>query len=878
MMPHIYIRKGVLMMNKPFHNILRSVSVLPALLVMPAMADSYTLEPPFVDDYMISLSSQLHDVLSNQNTTGFEISKITVGTNVSSIAEHSFLYGINSNDSATQYVKVEKAGIPVGAGNMSIHIPAGSTYGLTASKLGMLAYAYGSHIEQSDGSAILTMADIAANTGNFIDQYGGYMGIYNTPWLINDMDQDLLNGNVANRYVYTDSNFVVDGQYGNMFGEFLASYEDSLVSGLNNLDYARLEEYLPDAVIRGLFGFYVTEMENLGDEGRAAAVHQHFQELTAGLTDLNSLKLKIGEVEVNGGSVTFINDVNITTSKLDIKNGANVIIDENSNTNINIADVDITYNGQYNTAIPITSTVNYTNDGIYVSGANTNVTVNNGAFLTVDGPKLDVVNGATLVNNGTLNVNTTNATFGEDITGTGALVIGENTILNIGTNSINQGSITLNGIMNATVREDDNAQFLTSTFDGNGILNLSFSGAGTYQVFGNAVFGEDGINVSGLNVNSSLYNINWVNEGKDLEATLKQVNNIATDNELSGDAAATLAGLAGSSSSVLNELAVTMQEKLAEGTSGAIHEVEQATSVINPGTESVSKTVANSVQNTVANLVGHRLALSGVGRSGGDSDNQSDGVWVQGLYNKTKMNDSFNGYTHGFAAGLDGKLNNSVTVGMGYAFNNSDVTTSSKDMDIDSHSFFVYGQYKPSGWFANTIMNYTWSKYTEKGYSSLVPMTNKYNTDSFGASLDGGYEFDFGLSLGMGLRYLRVDSEAYTDGFGIRKKFDAIDYLTPMFETKWGWDIAMSEHSSIRPEVRYALKYDVLCDATIATVSMPGAATYTLTGDRLPRVGNEFGLGLGVKSNALTVSVDYDFEFRPDYTSQTGMLKLRYEF
>jgi hypothetical protein len=59
---------------------------------------------------------------------------------------------------------------------------------------------------------------------------------------------------------------------------------------------------------------------------------------------------------------------------------------------------------------------------------------------------------------------------------------------------------------------------------------------------------------------------------------------------------------------------------------------------------------------------------------------------------------------------------------------------------------------------------------------------------------------------------------------------------------------------------------------------MPGVNAYTLEGERLNRIGGEFGIGLGVKYGNLEISANYDVDVREDYTSQTGLLKFRTNF
>ena len=81
-----------------------------------------------------------------------------------------------------------------------------------------------------------------------------------------------------------------------------------------------------------------------------------------------------------------------------------------------------------------------------------------------------------------------------------------------------------------------------------------------------------------------------------------------------------------------------------------------------------------------------------------------------------------------------------------------------------------------------------------------------------------------------------------------------------------------------RPELRAAATYDVMSDAATATMIIPGAGSYVVLGQRLSRLGGEFGLGLSVHYNEWEFSANYDLDLHEHYTSQTGMLKFRYTF
>ncbi len=511
-----------------------------------------------------------------------------------------------------------------------------------------------------------------------------------------------------------------------------------------------------------------------------------------------------------------------------------------------------------------------------------NLNIDNGTVNIADMDRGIIVENATIAdatfNGGKLNIGEMTLTsgtsvFNNDVAGVSAssvLTVDSGATMNIGTNNVNVNTITLNGTMLATVRSGDDAQITATTkFDGDGELKLSFSDAGTYKVFGGKIF--DNVDVS-----SSVYDLNW-NEGT-LVVTQKSVEDIASDNNLSTETATAISGLMTSTSETLNDLAVVIQEKLASGTDVERAEVEHAQAAIHPETQSVVQSVSSSVQNTVTSLAAGRMSMPTVGRNGGDVKMTSGGVWAQGIFNKSKHSDAFNGYTRGIAAGLDGTLDKVWTIGAGYAFAHSDISGTARDTEIDSSSVFVYGQYKPSAWYMNLVANYTMADYTETGAALGTGISAKYDVDSFGANIATGYDFVGGITPELGLRYMHINSSDYINSLGIKNELADADYLTASLGTKYAFDIKATKRFTLRPELNYAVKYDMLSDKQVATVTMPGVNAYALNGERLSRIAGEFGIGLTMNYRGLDLSLNYDIEAREDYTSQSGRVKFRYNF
>lgn len=502
------------------------------------------------------------------------------------------------------------------------------------------------------------------------------------------------------------------------------------------------------------------------------------------------------------------------------------------------------------------------NQGYDVAGAiyNEGTTNLNGTFVFQNNKAGDVLND--IDNKGTLKISG-NLTLDGGITGDGTIKFAENSVLNVD---------VFNGVVlqASAITLGDNVMLGLDTIE-NGTEAKDYTFADVADWTGDFVL-KDTL------TSNALYDISTT--AGILSITRKSVAEQTAGLEKAGldsSAAKTVAAISGVKTmgneqvdALFTELTVAAQA----GDADAIAQINEVAKAINPESESVVQSVAVSTQNTINNLTAGRMAL---GHNGGDVDLTAGGVWVQGLYNKSKNADKFSANTRGISAGIDGTINNDIMVGIGYAFGRSDVNAQTRDTDIDSHSVFLYGQYKPGAWYANATLNYTTSKYEESGIS-IVPVDSEYRANTFGANVATGYDFASGITPELGLRYMHVRTNAYTNSLGMNVDANSTDFLTGMIGARYGFDIMAGDAFLIRPELSAAAKYDMLSDENTATVALPGVNAYTLDGERLNRFGGEFGAGLTMSYYGFDLSLTYSIDVRKDYTSQTGMAKFRYNF
>lgn len=533
----------------------------------------------------------------------------------------------------------------------------------------------------------------------------------------------------------------------------------------------------------------------------------------------------------------------------------------------------ITNNGELN----ITDVTFRGNNAAKLGGAIHNETK---GTITFDGNNVFAGNTAANVandinNRGEINIASGTTTLGGGITGDGTLTLASGATLDIGSAKVVQKTIDLNGdIVASIVNANSFGQFVGDVdLSADSELTLDVGAAGEYSIFADAEIAADKITY-----NDSVFNL--TTDGNKIVVSTKSVDEIMENTNLSTNAASAVNIMANAKDDVLNTISLRAQQDMVAGKTG---NAEKELAKLNPDDKPVAQSVASSVQNQVLSLAAGRMSGASVGRSGGDLTSADYGMWVQGLYNHSKYNGRFSGDTMGISVGADTLIDGKYTLGIGYAYNDTDVDSNSRDTAIESHSVFLYGQYKPNEWYVNAALNYTMSNYTESADVYGVKLADaEYDVNSFGGQIMTGYDFVAGnpasiFTPEVGVRYLHVAQDAYQGTLGDVDALDT-DYLTGVAGVKYAFEIESASELKFRPELRAAATYDFLSDAAVATVNAPGNVSYVIDADRLSRFGGEFGIGLAAQYRGLEVSLNYDLDLHEDYTSQTGMLKFRYDF
>ncbi|MFR7962362.1 MAG: autotransporter domain-containing protein [Alphaproteobacteria bacterium] len=296
----------------------------------------------------------------------------------------------------------------------------------------------------------------------------------------------------------------------------------------------------------------------------------------------------------------------------------------------------------------------------------------------------------------------------------------------------------------------------------------------------------------------------------------------------------------------------------------------------------------NQIFNAVSSrLSGGSIASAANGMSSGDSVFKRGAMWVQGLFNKSKLDDTskakgFDADSTGIAMGAEKYINDDVKAGIGYAYTNTDIDGFMRDTDVDTHTAMVYGEYKPSNWYVNGIATYGWSDYSEKKNVAGNQVKADYDVDTIGLQAMTGYDMQvkgFNLTPEAGLRYVHISQDNYKDSADQKVSANDADILTGVIGAKASKDFALENGMNLRPEARLAMTYDLMNDDNNSVVTLANGSAYSVNGEALDRFGIEFGAGLTADVNDnVELSVGYEGKFREDYQDHTGLFNAKYKF
>lgn len=533
---------------------------------------------------------------------------------------------------------------------------------------------------------------------------------------------------------------------------------------------------------------------------------------------------------------------------------------------------------------------------------------------------LNILDNATINLGGTLNSNVNNAAK-FNVTSTSAKLNGNFNVNNNGVVDLGTNKLTVDG--NVAFNEGSKLALVFTSKDKVGQIdakNISINENNTTldMSFNNPAVANSGVEVQVLNASeeftgkfakiaeNSEYNIE--DKGNGLYAISKKSSAPDEGGDDSGKkddtpAVIPVADDAGDAwnnldtGSVKNETTVAVADRLTylrnhQTTAAGKQAYEDALTALAPETAPAVQQAATEGTNQIFGAVGTRLSGGAIasakqGMSSGDNPFTKVAVWVQGLFNKAKLDDTskskgFDSKTYGTALGVESKISEDVKLGIGYAYSKTDIDGFMRDTDVKTHTAILYGEYKPKNWYVNAIASYGWSDYDEKKNVAGVGVKADWDVEPFALQMMTGYDMyfnGFGVTPEAGLRYIHVKQDKYTDTAGQSVKSDDSDIVTGVLGAKIAKSYNLSNGMLLTPEFKAAMTYDISHNNSKSTVTLVNGSSYSVTGKPLNRFGVELGAGITAELNDnVELSLGYEGKFRKDYQDHTGLINAKYKF
>lgn len=311
---------------------------------------------------------------------------------------------------------------------------------------------------------------------------------------------------------------------------------------------------------------------------------------------------------------------------------------------------------------------------------------------------------------------------------------------------------------------------------------------------------------------------------------------------------------------------------------------------------------ALNVSNASLNVVGNRLAslnndYSGSGIAAG---NLAEGIriWSQGFGSAGDQDErdgvaGFESDCWGIAVGADTEnIRDDAVVGVAFSYSDTDVDSKASNnasTDVESYQVTLYGDYDVS---KNTHVSAMAAYGRHVNATARVPLAGvvaKGDFDAESVTLRSSISYDYQigrakLSPNALVHWTHYDPDSYTEtgagGLGLTVEGDAMDILEAGAGVTASWDHQTASGGHLVPEVRAGARYDMIGDEITTTSSfIAGGSSFQTKG--FDPAQTTVSLGAGAKyysTDNWEFTANYDFEYKSDYESHAGFVKMAYKF
>lgn len=317
---------------------------------------------------------------------------------------------------------------------------------------------------------------------------------------------------------------------------------------------------------------------------------------------------------------------------------------------------------------------------------------------------------------------------------------------------------------------------------------------------------------------------------------------------------------------------------------GTAQQLAQIGEQLKPDVNRGALDVALSGQTVINGAILNRLT--------GQRDNrEAVGVWLQGLSSNMDQdgrggNNGYSANSSGMAVGVDGRLNDSTTLGVAYSYINSNIHSDlGNKTEVQGNALSLYANWSLQNWFVDGSLGYGHNDNDSKRHVAGTTAKGSYGSDVLSASVLGGYTFKLSEAVLVEPRVAARYSSVHVDGFNEKGSAAALSTGSQRYEVgELGAGLRLAGNfplsmGSLQPEATLMAYHDLMGDRVTQTSSfVMGGSAFTVTGASVARDSYEASLGLNYQVSALTVGASYTRQARSGFDADGVMVKAQYAF
>ncbi len=250
-------------------------------------------------------------------------------------------------------------------------------------------------------------------------------------------------------------------------------------------------------------------------------------------------------------------------------------------------------------------------------------------------------------------------------------------------------------------------------------------------------------------------------------------------------------------------------------------------------------------------------------------------------YNSNKNSD-FKSHGRGAFISTRAFITNGFAFGIEYTHNKNKTHNTPVHTDSTTNSITMFTQYlSPNNIFINFGISGGQTSWNADKIVTNIGNENIYNTDFYNTIITMGMRMQYNrisITPQLFAKYMYMETGKHTDT--LVQSYDKwwFNTLSSGGNLDFGVDF-YNYNLIIRPTFNFGFTYDAINDGTSnINIKLANNAEYNIPSDTPNRFGTNGGIGISVNGILWSVTINYKFDYRRDYTDNTIYANIKMDF